>query len=363
MFIIEDRKIKNKDAVTLKTGFVKGKEYGEIVLDQTLFNFIMKLPSLLYVYNINKDGTMLQVRNGKKGQKYDQMLPVFFFKVVKVPKTNDVVNWLYDNQLITFPEHWRPFKTEITSLSRYVPKIFQTNLKAIYMVNKNCNHLYFSNDPFEVIMFYKTIVQQLGLQFYDRYNIYPEFSIRQSFIKEVLLIDPGWHTKDAIAIYEMNNHNVFHDTKYVSNKDRLGLHKDPKKYKEELINNHREVLESFEERDLKIVDVNDTRFLPELTQEVIDEFELVIFNVKSLPNRNQILFIFIDKDDNKRFYVEDFKFTFFVSNVSSIIHNDYIEQFDLNKHVPFMVKSFEILRNLKFAINESHKKFMKKGKF
>jgi len=108
---------------------------------------------------------------------------------------------------------------------------------------------------------------------------------------------------------------------------------------------------------------NDTRFLKELNQNVIDELELTIFNVKTLPNRNQILFIFIDKDNNKRFFVDDFNFIFYVSNKTNIIENDYLTKYDESTHIPFIIQNYEVLKHLKFAVNDNYKRFMKKGKF
>ena len=362
--ILENRPLKKNDPVTIVIQFKKGQKFGPFLIDSTVYNYLEKVPTIAYVYKLSKDGHFCFLKKNKKGKGDEIMIPTAFFKVVKVPKMNDVVTWLYDNQVVTFPEQWRIFKSDIQSVSRYIPKIFQTNLKAIYLVNKNCNHLYFNNDPFEVLMFYKTIVQQLGLTFHGRYNKFPTLSIRKQFIDAVLKIDPSWHRLDAISIYDLNNRNVFSNDEYMSNKDRLGFYKDPKKYqKSDEAVNHIELMKEFDKRDLTKIDKNDKRFIHELNQSVIDELELVIFNVKSLPNRNQILFIFIDKDNNKRFFVEQFSFVFYVSNKTSIIQNDYIEDYDEASHKAFIVQNFEVLRNLKFAVNESHKKFMKRGQF
>jgi len=372
MFTFENRQLKKGDAVTLIDNIEKNQEYGEnkeFLMTSNILYALKRLPSVFYVYFISKDLYYCKVQSKKTaGKKLDILIPREILKIIKVPKMNDIVNWLFDNQLVQYPEQWRAFPNEIQSISRYIVKIFQNNLKAIYLVNKNCNHLYYNNDRYEVLMFYKTLVQQLGITISSYYNKYNQLTIRKKFIDTCLKLNPMWHTLDAISIYDMNNHNVFKDEDYISNDDRLNWYLNPssklradntKEKKEEV----KALIEKYAVRNLAERTKNDKRYISEINQQVIDELELVIFNVKTIPHRNQILFIFIDKDNNKRFFIDNFEFIFYVSNVSNIIENDYIVNFNKDKHIPFIVKNFEVLRNLKFAINDNHKRFMKKGSF
>lgn len=372
IFIFEKRPMKKSDSVSLIEGITRDSYYGvdkDFLVNQQVLNMLKKFASIMYIYEISKDGKFCKVQTKKtQGKKYEMFVPCDLFNIIKVPKMNDIVQWLYDNQPVAYPEQWRYFPTEIQSISRYVVKIFQTNLKAIYLANKYCNHLYFSNDVYEVLMFYKTIVQQLKLSYHDRYAKFNQITIRKSFIDTCLKLDPTWHQLDAIALYDMNNQNVFTDDEYISNVDRLDWYKNPsKKFKAENTKEKKEELKKIiaenEAKNNAIKVQNDNRFLKELNQQVIDDLELVIFNVKTLPNRNQILFIFIDKDNNKRFFVEQFNFVFYVSNKSNIVENDYLVEYDETIHTPFIIQNYEVLRNLKFAVNDNHKRFMKNGKF
>lgn len=371
-FTYENRPIKKGDAVTVIPDVQRNVAYGkdkEFFMDNKNYNQLDKLYSIVYVYEISKDGEYckVQTKKGTQGVKVETFFPVELFKIVKVPKMQDVVNWLYDNQLITYPEQWIFFKSEMQSISRYIIKIFQTNLRAIYLANKTCNHLYNSHDPLEILVFYKTLIQQLGLQYHKRYDKFNQMTKRKQFIDACLSINPMWHTRDAISIYELNNRGLLPGD-YISNNDRLEFYKDPKKklkYENDKANLDKikeRITENEKVNKLRAME-NDTRYIKELNQSVIDELELTVFNVKTLPNRNQILFIFIDKDNNKRFYVQDFNFTFFVSRGASILENDYIVEFDESMHIPFSIQSFEILKNLKFAVNDNHKRFMKLGSF
>ncbi len=369
VYVYETRAFKKGDCVELQpvqleSTYGKSKDF---LVDRTMKNLLGSVLSLMYVSAISKDAENIKIRKAKtKPGKYEDVwFPIEIFKIVKVPKMNDVVAWLYDNQPVQYPSHWLIFKNEVQSISRYIPKIFQTNLKAIYLINKECNHLHFNHDSFENLMYYKTIIQQLKLSFYDRYSEFNKMTKRKQFIEACQTINPTWHTSDAISIYEMNNRNVFSNEMYISNDDRLDFWKNPKKKLEFDQNNAilQERIKELAKENNKRKMLSDKRYIFELDQKVIDDLELVIFNVKTLPSRNQILFIFIDKDNNKRFYIEDFSYIFFISNQSSIINNDYIENFDTNKHMPFIVKSLEVLRTIKFAVQDSHKRFMKQGGF
>jgi len=368
-YTYENRPFKKGDCVELQSVELEGL-YGkqkEFLVDRQMKNILGRVLSLMYVSAISKDGNVIKIRRSKsKAGPFETFwFPTEIFKIVKVPKMQDVVAWLYDNKPVVYPDFWLTFKNEVQSISRYIPKIFQTNLKAIYLINKDCNHLHYNHDSFENLMYYKTIIQQLKLSFYDRYVEFNKMTKRKQFIDACLTINPQWHTLDAISIYEMNNRNVFKDSMYLANDQRLEFWKDPKK-KLKFDTDNTDLQNRIKElaaENAKHKMLSDKRYIHELNQNVIDDLELVIFNVKTLPARNQILYIFIDKDNNKRFYVEDFEFIFFISNQSSIINNDYIEDFDVNKHIPFMVKSLEVLRTIKFAVQDSHKRFMKQGGF
>ena len=290
------------------------------------------------------------------------------FKIIKVPKMTDVTVWLFDNLLIEYPDQWLFFKTDMNSISRFIVTIFQKNLKAIYLINQTTNHLYNSHDPLEVLMFYKTLVQQLRMSYYDRYAEFNKRTKRKEFIDTVLSIDGTWNTLDAIALYELNRKMVFKDIPFVPNETRMEYYKDPKKKMKhensgKAFDDLKEAISKQALENAILARKNDSRYLTEISQPIIDSLELTIFNVKTLPKSNQILFIFIDKDNSKRFYIQDFNFIFYVSNKTSILENDYVVPYDEALHVPFIIREFEILRNLKFAINDNYSRFMKKGQF
>ena len=112
-----------------------------------------------------------------------------------------------------------------------------------------------------------------------------------------------------------------------------------------------------EKMELKIK--NDPKYLKELSQEIIDQYELTIFNVVDIPDQNKTLYIFIDKDFSKKYFLSEFKFTFYISNKSGVVNNSFIVPFDPKVHGQYEIHDFALLKTLKYAINENHKRFMK----
>lgn len=375
-FTYETRNLKNGDAVILVDGIKKNTEVGpgkEFYIDNTIMSELNKMYGLVYIYEVSDDNLYCRIQNkkGPQGVKNERFFPIELFRIVKVPKMADVVTWMYDNKLIHYPVQWSFFKGEISSISRFVIKIFQTNLKAIYLINKYNNHLYDDHDPLEVLVFYKTLIQQIGLQYHKRYDAFNAQTKRKEFIKICQELDSSWHTNDCISLYEMNNAGIFSrdGERFVSNADRIEIYKDPKKSifdeksKDKSFNVLRDLIMENEKAVYDAKMANDTRFIKVINQEIIDELELTIFNVKTIPARNQILYIFIDKFNNKRFHITEFLFEFYVSSSSKIVENDYLVNYDPDKYKKFFIRDFGVLKTLKFAVNDNHKRFMKLGRF
>jgi len=357
--ILSGKAILKGDAISLNDDVVKNATYNGYFISPAIYSKLKKLPSLLYVTELNSDA-LVSIKT-REGRKISESYPSFLFNGVVIPKTHDVINWLFDAQLISYPVQWNEFLPEINKLTRYIPKMFQNNLKAVYLVNKFQNHLYQNDDSREVLMFYKTLIQNLKISYNERYQKFNKMVARQSFINVCLEIDTSWNTLDAISLYNLNNYNIFKDDTYISNAELVTFYKNPKA-KSKFLNESREKMSAFikeqEAVQYKIKLEGDSRFLKELNQNVINALELSIFNVKTIPTKNQILMIFIDKDNNKRYFIQPVKFVMYISNGPSIINNDYIVNFDPLVHTPLLIQNLDILRNLKFAITANYKQFM-----
>jgi hypothetical protein len=368
MFIYENRALKVGDALHLTYNVRRDQEfYNFYIIDDKIYKRIKKLPTIVYVHSIDKeDPRFIKVKNNKRSEPIEQHFPKELFSIVKVPKMNDVIQWLYSNDWV-FPENWAYFKNEITSISYYIHKIFQLHPRAMYLINKNNNFLYNEWNYEEILMFYKILIITLQIKQYTLYTQYNTPTAKKAFVETMLELNPTWHTKDALSVYELNNFGVF-DGDYISNADRLKFYKDPSSRIMKAKDNSDQYQEmvrkikEFEARNTKLKFANDDRFIKELNQEIIDSLELTIFDVMSLEDRNQLLYIFIDKQDRKRYYIKDFEFSFYVSKVQGIVHNDYLEYKDSNKFVEFILSDINVLQSLKFAVNDNFKNFMKGGK-
>jgi len=99
-------------------------------------------------------------------------------------------------------------------------------------------------------------------------------------------------------------------------------------------------------------------FLTELNEEIINELELTIIDSFIDEKKNQMVHLFIDKNSVKRYYVQDFKFDFFISKEFSIIQNDYLEDYDENKFIKYTVLNFWDYQRLRSEINKNFKRLI-----
>ena len=348
--------------------------YQDTLFDKPKHTFLKRLPIIFYIGGIqkNEEGneTMFQLKP-KKSASFNKDTALWFpsslFKIVKKPRLNDVLDWAYNQHfpqsVKDFPQELLIFKDEMSSIARYIIEIFQYNPKWLNYLNKHLNHLYVTNDPIEVLIFIKTLILHNKISRYTLFTKYYPQSKREKFIKVAQELYPLMTNDDVISHWDLNRRAILKMT-YKSNEDRLDEYLFPGKKRDKSAD--RELLDEIKKINQQVsLDKirSDSRFIEDITQEVIDNLELVIFDVTSLEASDQLLYIFIDKDNNKRFYLQDFNFVFYVSKGKRIIDNDYIVSYDELEHIPFAIQNFEVLRNLKFAVNDSYKRFMKKGGF
>lgn len=370
-FVYEYRDLKAGDIVTLKN-FKKGDLFGpdqDFEIDARINSLLLKLPTLFYIEEVDTRTKYCKIKTKKTGGKiYDDFYPNELFAIVQVPKSADVLKWLFDNQKIEYPQYWTLFETELTNIARYIPKMFQTNLKIIYLINKHVNHLYKKHSVRDILIFYKTLIHRFHFNYGQRYTVFNQMSKQREFVNTCKEINPMWHTRDALSLWILNNFKVFNrdGSKYISNEEYLDKFNNVNKRvvtKGADFDELNEIVKNLRIQDDNNRFKNDDRFIPELTQEIIDELELTIFNVKSIPHKNQVAIIFIDKYNNKRYCIQDFVFEFYISSNQRIMDNDYIVDYDPKIHMKHIVRDYQHLKTIKFAVNDNHKRFMRNGGF
>ena len=95
------------------------------------------------------------------------------------------------------------------------------------------------------------------------------------------------------------------------------------------------------------------RYLKNLNQEIIDELELVLFDVSLLKKTNRVLYVFIDKNNEKKYFVAPFAATIYISQRDGVINNDYIEE-RTDEFQEYIIQDIKLYTRLKFMLNDSY---------
>jgi len=367
--------ISKNDAITLYELPELNSEIGQnkdYFIDDKAYTYLKRLPIIFYILDVKEDDgdIAIQIKRTKTSKaNKDKALwfPIEIFKAVEVPRMNDIINWIYDGKYATnasdFPDNLRIFKSELEQISRYIIELFQYRPKHLTYLNSLLNHLYVSFNPIEILTFVKDYILWNRI---PREHLFIKFlkqSKREKFISVAQSLDPLKSRDDVIAYWDLNRKLVF-DIPYISNEERLDRYLYPNKIR---LNNYQskeldEQIDNILSKDSLNRIKNNSGFLGEISQEIIDDLELTIFNVTVLEQQNQYLFIFIDKYNNKRYYLEDFYYEFYLSKDYDILDNDYIEPLS-PKHVKYSLTKCDHLKQLNYNINSNYKHFMKEGKF
>ena len=368
----ENRQLKKGDAIYLAFLPEKYVEYNEFI---KVFNdgdilFLKRLSIISYVGNIDKDGENIQIKKNKQSKidSDSKWFPVNLFRPVKVPKLNNVIDWIYDGEFASsenYPDAFKLFKSELEMISNYIIEIFQYTPKLLHFLNSRLNHLYNTNSTEDILKLCKNIILWNEIPAFLLFTKYIKRSRREQFIKVALDLKPEFSTEDVIAYWELNRKAIL-KVEYKSNEDRLDDYLYPgrnkiKKGSDEDVALDKQI-EDILNKERENLIKNNKSYISEINQKIIYENELVIFDVISLDNMDKLLFIFIDKDNKKRYYIEDFYYEFYLSKKTDMIENDYIVD-RTTDHKKYSISSFEKLRNIGFAINSNYKNFMKKGSF
>ena len=84
------------------------------------------------------------------------------------------------------------------------------------------------------------------------------------------------------------------------------------------------------------------------------------FVFKTIKKKNLVLYIFIDKDNLKRYYYEPFEYTFYISTNYNIVDNDYIVPYNPQIHMAYSMTDYSMVEKFKYALNDAYKKHMVK---
>lgn len=276
-------------------------------------------------------------------------------KGVKKFNIQDLINWLFDGDTsLDIPLYFRKNKsTLLNSIQIVIPK-FRNNIKMISFMNVQLNDLYTKRSPEEILEFLKSYVQQNKIYKEHLDNTFYRFdkigAARDRFIESMSEFNSqldGGDFGSIVAEFEMMATGRF-DNKEIEFKMNLALGNKEANV-EEFDNN---VLEALREVELTKRQ-KDPRFIKILDQETVDRLKLTLIDIKALERMNKILLVFIDENNKKKFFMDDFAYEFAISNINSIVWNDYLVQFDSRYHSWVVCRDIQDVNKLRNAINKA----------
>ena len=265
-------------------------------------------------------------------------------KSLKKPKINDIINYITSGSKL--PESFVYFEKDLRNQVQYIFEWFWQQPKFIIYLNQ-FNDLYdrsINDKPLEFLQFIQKLVLDNKIKKYELKNSFFNF---YGELKKVKEIENG-------AIKEKRQFIDFYtDLKL---KNILGQKIEIKKAKKIDKANESQakdiIKKALDVQEKKQRNINDNLFLKDLNDNIIDELQLSLFDVFLDESNNQLIYIFIDKDYKKRYYIENFSIDILVSKETSIIQNDYLKEID-NSFIKYKLLNIWDYRNLKKAIESN----------
>lgn len=211
-----------------------------------------------------------------------------------------------------------------------------------------------SHDPRFILDFYKKIIYENGIKAYQLYKFFPN-RIYQTSIN-TLISKKGYTIREAKDYYI--NRKVINPLELES----LLNNKATKKSEDiEIINKvllRRVDVLATNVPVVNILPTENNLFITRLDNEIVKSLGLTLFDISVLKKSNEFLYIFIDRENKKRYYKEPFKIEFFINLKTGILNNDYIEEVTKNFQ-KYFVTDFKELNSLRFLLSKIYKQFMK----
>jgi hypothetical protein len=246
------------------------------------------------------------------------------------------------------PEWVESNEQHIKKYISYAWNVFLDTPRIAKFINNDVNNYSFNNySLYERVKYLQSIVQQSGVSYTDLRFSFPQFEKRKSY-NDQLKMDTG----DIKGLYGLHKLGVINIENQIVQHDSKKPIKLSKQEKEQI----QQVIVEYDAQQVNsVANENTDEEITHLTQEVIDELELTLFDIMVLDKMDMIMYVFIDKYNKKRVYKEPFTFTFRFSTKSSVIENDYFLPTDQLHE--YTLTSVQEMRRLKQLINQSFEEF------
>jgi hypothetical protein len=267
-------------------------------------------------------------------------------------KFYEIINWLFTNSEI--PDNFISQKTQLNSLVPYLTEQFWTLPKITWYLNKHTNDLFNIPDPIEQLQLLKKLIQYNNITKNELWSFIPER--KKDLIKEIQERDnlDENDSRAKLILIEKNGRDISQYTKVAPTKRNIDLTNAENQERVRAALKHQRLIE---EKKMQQETQSSNRYLTELNQDIIDELELVLFDVSLLKKTNRILYVFIDKNNEKKYYILPFAATIYISQRDGVINNDYIEERTDDFH-QYIIKDIKLYTRLKFMLNDSYKRIL-----
>jgi len=265
---------------------------------------------------------------------------------MNAPKFNDVISWLFTKNPI--PESFLVHKTKLNSIVPYLPEQFWNNPELTRLMNTFYNDLHAIPDSIQQLKSIQKLIIHRGIQKTDLWKFVPRRMPDQiQKIKDIEQLDENDARAKILMLHKTGNQlPVFlggkPDTKNEANLEIV----------RNALSKEKELKRIQEEKDRE----NSNMYLKILNQDIISEMELTLFNVKILKKQNKVLMTFIDKFNKKKYFLENYNASFYISKSNSVIDNDYIVDPDPDKFIKYNITDWQLLNKLRFALNHAYKR-------
>jgi len=264
----------------------------------------------------------------------------------KEVKFYEIINWLFtDNEI---PEHFTP--SQLNSKVPYLTEQLWVWPKLTWYLNKHTNDLFKIPNPIEQLKLIRKIIHINKITKYELWSFIPER--KKDLIKEIQERDnlDENDSRAKLILIDKLDADISQYTKVAPTKKNTDLKnkENQEKVREALL--QRKLLE---EKKMQKKAQSSNRYLKNLNQEIIDELELVLFDVSLLKKTNRVLYVFIDKNNEKKYFVAPFAATIYISQRDGVINNDYIEE-RTDEFQEYIIQDIKLYTRLKFMLNDSY---------
>lgn len=265
-----------------------------------------------------------------------------------VPKTHEIINWLLSSET-EIPQAFLDSRKKLGTVVPYISEQLWNKPHINWYLNKHINDLFNIPDPIEALVLFKKLFKNNSITKYDLYQ--KPFDFKPKVLEAIEAkenYDEGNARSKLIMMQSLN----IPTTNYIK----------PAITKASVKTNSSSEVKSMVEKAIEnkkvqsLIPEENNHYISELSQEIIDQEELILFDVSLLKKTNRVLFIFIDKRNHKKYFIKPFMAKIYISKQDGVINNDYIEVLDPDKFSGYIMNDIRMYTKLKYILGHSYKK-------